>query len=132
MVAATVFVSLPLVVRAIVPVLQELGEEQEQAAHTLGASRWTTFRRIVLPNLAPAMLSGAGLAFARAIAEFGSTSLVSGNLPGHTQVASVVVYTRIQNDDPVGAAALSTVLLVFAFVVLVALDLIQRRAARRG
>jgi sulfate transport system permease protein len=129
---ALLFVTLPYVVRTVQPVLLELDRDMEEAAHSLGASRWTTFRRIVLPNLAPAMLSGAGLAFARAIAEFGSTSLVSGNLPGHTQVAAVVIYTRIQNDDPVGAAALSTVLLVFAFLVLIALDLIQRRAARRG
>ena len=131
-VLALLFVTLPYVVRTVQPVLLELDRDMEEAAHSLGASRWTTFRRIVLPNLAPAMLSGAGLAFARAIAEFGSTSLVSGNLPGQTQVASVVVYTRIQNDDPVGAAALSTVLLVLAFVVLIVLDLIQRRAARRG
>jgi sulfate transport system permease protein len=91
-----------------------------------------TFRRIVLPNLAPAMISGAGLAFTRAIAEYGSTSLISGNLPGHTQVAAVTIFGRIENDDNVGAAAISTILLAVALIVLIGLELAQRRAARRG
>jgi sulfate transport system permease protein len=86
----------------------------------------------VLPNLAPAMISGAALAFTRAIAEFGSTILISGNLPGHTQVAAVTIYNRIQNDDNVGAAAISTVLLAIALVVLVILEFVQRRVARHG
>jgi sulfate transport system permease protein len=129
---ALLFVTLPFVVRTVQPVLLELDRDMEQAAHSLGASPWTTFRRIVLPNLAPAMLSGAGLAFTRAIAEYGSTSLISGNLPGKTQVAAVVVFGRIQNDDNASAAAISTVLLAIALVVLVVLDIVQRRAARRG
>ncbi|HEY7175698.1 MAG TPA: ABC transporter permease subunit, partial [Micromonosporaceae bacterium] len=81
---ALLFVTLPFVVRTVQPVLLELDRDMEQAAHSLGASSWATFRRIVLPNLAPAMRSGAGLAFTRAIAEYGSTSLISGNLPGKT------------------------------------------------
>jgi sulfate transport system permease protein len=131
-VLALLFVTLPFVVRTVQPVLLELDKEMEQAAYSLGAGRWTTFRRIVLPNLAPAMISGAGLAFTRAIAEYGSTSLISGNLPGHTQVAAVTIYNRIQNDDNVGAAAISTVLLGIALLVLVILEFGQRRAARRG
>jgi sulfate/thiosulfate transport system permease protein len=129
---ALLFVTLPYVVRTVQPVLLELDRDMEQAAHSLGASQWTTFRRIVLPNLLPAMLSGAGLAFTRSIAEFGSTILISGNLPNHTQVAAVTIYNRIEGDDQIGAAAISTVLLVIALVVLVLLDVLQRRGARRG
>jgi len=129
---ALLFVTLPFVVRTVQPVLLELDQDMEQAAHSLGATRWTTFRRIVLPNLAPAMLSGAGLAFTRAIAEYGSTSFISGNLPGKTEVAAVAIFGRIQNDDNTGAAAISVVLLAIALVVLLVLDVLQRRAAHRG
>lgn len=129
---ALLFVTLPYVVRTVQPVLLELDRDAEQAAHSLGAGQWTTFRRIVLPNLMPAMLSGAGLAFTRSIAEFGSTILISGNLPNHTQVVAVTIYNRIEGDDQIGAAAISTVLLVIALAVLVVLDLVQRRGARRG
>jgi sulfate transport system permease protein len=129
---ALLFVTLPFVVRTVQPVLLELDQDMEQAAHSLGATRWTTFRRIVLPNLAPAMFSGAGLAFTRAIAEYGSTSFISGNLPGKTEVAAVAIFGRIQNDDNTGAAAISVVLLAIALVVLLVLDVLQRRAAHRG
>jgi sulfate/thiosulfate transport system permease protein len=131
-IVALLFVTLPFVVRTVQPVLLELDQDMEQAAHSLGATRWTTFRRIVLPNLAPAMLSGAGLAFTRAIAEYGSTSFISGNLPGKTEVAAVAIFGRIQNDDNTGAAAISVVLLAIALVVLLVLDVLQRRAAHRG
>jgi sulfate transport system permease protein len=129
---ALLFVTLPYVVRTVQPVLLEFDRDMEQAAHSLGASRATTFRRIVLPNLMPAMLSGAGLAFTRSIAEYGSTILISGNLPGHTEVAAVAIYNQIEGDNQIGAAAISTVLLAIALVVLVILDLLQRRGARRG
>jgi sulfate transport system permease protein len=129
---ALLFVTLPYVVRTVQPVLLEFDRDMEQAAHSLGASRATTFRRVVLPNLMPAMLSGAGLAFTRSIAEYGSTILISGNLPGHTEVASVAIYNQIEGDNQIGAAAISTVLLAIALVVLVILDLLQRRGARRG
>jgi sulfate transport system permease protein len=129
---ALLFVTLPFVVRTVQPVLLELDRDAEQAAASLGASGWVTFRRIILPNLMPAMISGAGLAFVRALAEFGSTSLISGNLPGQTQVAAVVIFGRIEGDDTTGAAAISTVLLGVSLVVLVVLDLVKRRAARRG
>jgi sulfate/thiosulfate transport system permease protein len=129
---ALLFVTLPYVVRTVQPVLLEFDREMEQAAYSLGAGRATTFRRIVLPNLMPAMLSGAGLAFTRAIAEYGSTILISGNLPNKTEVSSVIIYNRIEGDDPIGAAAVATVLLAIALVVLVSLDIVQRRGARRG
>jgi sulfate transport system permease protein len=131
-VVALLFVTLPFVVRTVQPVLLELDRDMEQAAYSLGASPWVTFRRIILPNLAPAMLSGAGLAFTRSIAEYGSTVLISGNLPFKTQVAAVNIVGRIESDNTTGAAAVSTALLLVAFVVLISLDLIQRWAARRG
>jgi sulfate transport system permease protein len=104
----------------------------EEGAASLGASRFTIFRRIILPNLWPAMLAGTALAFARAISEFGSTVLISGNLPGKTQVAAVQIYGQIESDNVTGAAAVSTVLLIVAFVVLLALGLLQRWGGRRG
>lgn len=131
-VVALLFVTLPFVVRTVQPVLLELDREMEEAAASLGAGRATTFRRIVLPNLAPAMAAGTALAFARAISEFGSTVLISGNLPFKTQVAAVQIFGQIQADNPTGAAAVSTVLLATSAVVLLGLDLLQRWAARRG
>ncbi|GAA2385329.1 sulfate ABC transporter permease subunit CysT [Dactylosporangium salmoneum] len=129
---ALLFVTLPFVVRTVQPVLKELDRDMEQAAYSLGASPFTTFRRIILPNLAPAMISGAGLAFTRAIAEYGSTNLLTGSIPFQTQVSAVNIFGRIESDDTTSAAAISTVLLVVAFVVLVLLDLFQRWSARRG
>ncbi len=131
-VVALLFVTLPFVVRTVQPVLLELDRDMEQAAASLGASPWVTFRRIILPNLMPAMISGTALAFARAIAEFGSTVLISGNIPFETQVAAVNIFAQIESDNPVGAAAVSTVLLVVALLVMLGLDLLQRWGARRG
>jgi sulfate transport system permease protein len=131
-VVALLFVTLPFVVRTVQPVLHELDVEMEQAATSLGASRVTTFRRIVLPNLAPAISAGTALAFARAISEFGATVLISNNLPFKTQVASVYIFGQIEADNTVGAAAVATVLLLIALVVLLGLDLLQRWAARHA
>ncbi len=131
-VAALLFVTLPFVVRTVQPVLLELDREMEEGAASLGAGRFTIFRRIILPNLLPAILSGTALAFVRSMSEFGSTVLISGNLPGQTQVAAVHIYNQIESDNVTAAAAVSTLLLVIALVVLVALDLLQRWASRRG
>jgi sulfate transport system permease protein len=131
-VVALLFVTLPFVVRTVQPVLLEMDREMEQAAASLGASPVTIFRRIVLPNLFPAIAAGAALSFARSISEFGSTVLISGNLPFKTQVAAVHIFGQIQSDNIQGAAAESTVLLVVALLVLVGMDLAQRWAARRG
>ena len=131
-VLALLFVTLPFVVRTVQPVLMEFDREMEDAAASLGASNLTIFRRIVLPNLLPAISAGAALAFARAISEFGATVLISGNLPFKTQVASVHIFNQIENDNTTGAAAVATVLLVIAFAVLIGLDLLQRWAARRA
>src|SRR5215218_5510158 len=129
---ALLFVTLPFVVRTVQPVLLELDEEMEEAAVSLGASRFTTFRRIVLPNLLPAIAAGTALAFARAISEFGATVLISGNLPLKTQVAAVYIFGQIESDRPAGAAAVSVVLLLISLVVLVSLDALQRWGRRRG
>ncbi len=130
-IVALLFVTLPFVVRTVQPVLLELDRDMEEAAHSLGASPALTFRRIILPNLLPAMLSGGGLAFTRSIAEYGSTVLISGNIKFKTEVAAVNIFGRIENDEITSAAAVSTALLVVAFVVLAGLDLVQRWGARR-
>jgi sulfate transport system permease protein len=130
-VLALLFVTLPFVVRTVQPVLHELDVEMEEAATSLGASRLTTFRRIVLPNLMPAILAGAGLSFARAISEYGSTVLISGNIPFKTQVSSVHIYNQIENDNTTGAAAVATVLLLVSLVVLFAISMVQRWAVKR-
>ena len=131
-VVALLFVTLPFVVRTVQPVLLELDQEMEDAAASLGAGGFTTFRRIVLPNLVPGILAGTALSFARAMSEFGSTVLISGNIPFKTQVSAVHIFGQIETDNTTGAAAVSTVLLLVALVVLLSLDLVQRWALRRG
>ncbi len=129
---ALLFVTLPFVVRAVQPVLEELERDVEEAGASLGASRFTIFRRLILPNIAPAMAAGAALSFARGLGEYGSVVLISGSLPRRTEVASARMLGQIENDNLAGASAVATVLLVVALVVIVALSLIQRRTARRG
>jgi sulfate transport system permease protein len=131
-VLAMLFVTLPFVVRSVQPVLMEMERDVEEAAASLGASGFTTFRRIILPTITPAILAGAALAFARALGEFGSIILISANLIGKTEVASAYMLKLIESDDPVGAASVATLLLLVAVVVLVLLDALQRVAARRG
>ena len=128
---ALLFVTLPFVIRSVQPVLLELDREMEEAAQSLGASGWTTFRLIVLPNLLPALVSGAALAFARAVGEFGSIVLVSGNIPFDTQVAPVYIFKQIESDNPTGAAAVSVVLLALSLFVLIAIRAIGKRAGAR-
>jgi sulfate transport system permease protein len=130
LVMALLFVTLPFVVRAVQPVLMELDKDMEEASESLGASKFTTFRRIVLPNLRPAILAGAGLAFARAMGEFGAVVLISGNIPFETQVSSVFIFSQVESNNLVAAAAISVVLLVVALVVLVLISLLSRWAAR--
>jgi len=127
---ALLFVTLPFVVRSVQPVLIELDRSMEEAAGSLGAGSWTVFRRIVLPNLTPAILSGAALSFARALGEFGSIVLISGNLPFKTEVASVYIFNQVENENVSGAAAVSVVLLACALVVLAAMTWLSRRGSR--
>jgi sulfate transport system permease protein len=128
---ALAFETLPFVVRAVQPVLLTVEPEAEEAARCLGARPLTTFRRILLPAMTPAILAGAALAFARAVGEFGSVVLLSGNIPYRTEVAAVHVFTLVESDDPGGAAAVSVVLLGMSLLVLAVLNLIQRVRSRR-
>ena len=118
---ALLFVTLPFVIRTVQPVLLELDREMEEASASLGAGPLRTFRYIVFPTLFPAILSGVALAFARAVGEFGSIVLISGNLPFKTEVASVFIFGRIESDAITSAAAVSVVLLVLSFLVLLAI-----------
>lgn len=128
---AIAFVTLPFVVRTVQPVLEALDTDVEEAAASLGASRLTTIRRIVLPALFPAIFAGASLSFARAISEYGSVVLLSGNRAG-TAVASTRTYSYIEGGNTAAAAAIAVILLVVAVVAIVVLDVLQRRMARRG
>lgn len=129
---ALLFVTLPFVVRTVQPVLLELEADVEEAAASLGASRYTTFRRIILPSLAPAITAGAALSFARGISEYGSLVLLSGNLPFRTEVASVRILTYIEGGNEAAAAAVASLLLVVALIAIVILDIVSRAVARRG
>src|SRR3954451_17162148 len=122
-IAALLFVTLPFVVRSVQPVLLEVDKEMEEAAASLGAPNHRIFRSIVLPNLVPAMVAGCGLAFARAIGEFGSLVLLTGNVPFKTEAASVYIYGRVQTSDLSGAAAVSVLLLLISVGLLFALNL---------
>ncbi|MBM7366495.1 sulfate ABC transporter permease subunit CysT [Gordonia hydrophobica] len=128
---ALTFVTLPFVVRQVQPVLMELDTSVEEAAAVLGAGNRVIWAKIVLPALLPAILSGAGLAFTRAIGEFGSVVLIGGNIPGKTQVASQYIQQQIEIDEQVNAAAVSVALLAIAFVVLLILRVIARFQSRR-
>jgi sulfate transport system permease protein len=131
LVIALAFVCLPFVVRAVQPVLIELDGDVEEAAASLGASNATIFRRIILPALMPAILSGAGLAFARALGEFGSVVLIGGNIPGETQVASQYIQEQIESDVPQAAAAVSVALLGITFLVLLVLRIVGEGRSRK-
>jgi sulfate transport system permease protein len=128
---ALLFVTLPFVVRSVQPVLLELDREVEEAAASLGANNRTIFTLVILPALLPSLLSGAGLAFSRAIGEYGSVVLIGGAVPGETEVSSQWIRTLIENDDRTGAAAISIVLLVISFVILFILRSLGSRAAKR-
>jgi sulfate transport system permease protein len=129
---ALAFVTLPFIVRTVQPVLAELDADVEEAAASLGANRLTILRRIVLPAIIPAVAAGAALSFARAISEYGSLVLLSGSLPFKTEAVSVRVLSFIEGGDRTSAAALATIMLGVALLVIVVLDIIQRRMARRG
>ena len=129
-VMALLFVTLPFVVRAVQPVLIELDRDMEEAAASLGARPLTIFRRIVLPNLAPAIAGGVALAFARSIGEFGSLILISGNIPFQTEVSSVYIFGQIESGNTTSAAAVSVLLLAISLVVLLSINAIGKWAGR--
>ena len=129
-VMALLFVTLPFVTRALQPVLLELDHDMEEASVSLGASELQTFLRIILPNLLPAILSGAALAFARSVGEFGSVVLITGNIPFETQVASVYIFGQVEGDNVPGAAAVSVLLLTISLLILFAISLLNRWGTR--
>lgn len=127
---ALIFVTFPFVVRSVQPVLMELDKDMEEAAYTLGASRFTTFRRVVLPALMPAILTGAALSFSRALGEFGSIVIVAGNIPFKTQVSSVYIYGEIESANVQSALGAAMVLLTCSFLVLILLNFMQRWSSK--
>ena len=128
---ALTFIGLPFVVRTVQPVLEEIDREVEEAAATLGAHRWKTVTRIVLPTLAPALMTGYVLALARAVGEYGSVVFIAGNLPYQTEIAPLLIVIRLEEYDYVGAAAIATIMLAISFVMFLAINLIQAWARRR-
>ena len=128
---ALLFVTFPFVVRTVQPVLQSLDREQEEAAATIGAGAWTTFRRVVLPAIALPLTSGALLSFARAIGEFGAIVVVAGNIPLRTQTAAVYVFGEVESENRRAASAMSVVMLLIAFGLVVLVDYLQTRNDER-
>lgn len=128
---ALTFIGLPFVVRTVQPVLADLESEVEEAAASLGASRWQTFRRVLLPALLPSLLTGFALAFARAIGEYGSVVFISGNMPYKTEITPLLIMTKLEQFDYAGAAALGTVMLIFSFVLLLLINVLQHWSHRR-
>ncbi len=130
-VVALCFITLPFVVRAVQPLLMEMDQQMEEAATSLGAGGFTVFRRIIFPNLLPGILAGVLLAFARALGEYGSLILISGNIPFETEVSSVFIRSQIESGNVAGASAVSVVLLAISLALLIAVSLFARRGARR-
>ncbi len=128
---ALIFIGLPFVVRTLQPVLAEFGREPEEAAATLGAGRVQTFRRVVLPALAPALLTGGALAFARAVGEYGSVIFIAGNLPMKSEIAPLLIIIKLEQFDYAGAAAIGVVMLAASFLILLALNALQVWTAGR-
>ena len=130
-VIALIFIGLPFVVRTVQPVLEEIDREREEASATLGANRRQTFWRVVLPTLAPALLTGFALAFARAVGEYGSVIFIAGNIPYVTEIAPLLIVIRLEEFDYAGATAVAAVMLGISFLMLFAINLIQAWARRR-
>jgi sulfate transport system permease protein len=128
---ALTFIGLPFVVRTVQPVLQDLEAEVEEAAASLGASRWQTFRRVLFPAIGPALLTGFALAFARAVGEYGSVVFISGNMPMKTEIAPLLIMTKLEQFDYAGATAIGVVMLVVSFVLLFAINALQAWSRRR-
>jgi sulfate/thiosulfate transport system permease protein len=127
---ALTFIGLPFVVRTLQPVIEKLDVAHEEASHSLGATRWQTFRRVIFPPLIPALITGTTLAFARAVGEYGSVVFISGNMPGKTEIVPLLIITKLEQYDYAGATALAALMLIISFVLLLAINLLQRWAAR--
>ncbi len=129
---ALIFIGLPFVVRTVQPVLDDLEVDVEEAAASLGARRWQTFTRVVFPSVAPALLTGFALAFARALGEYGSVVFISGNMPMKTEIVPLLIITKLEQYDYAGATAVALVMLVASFTLLLAINLMQWAARRRA
>jgi sulfate transport system permease protein len=127
---ALTFIGLPFVVRTVEPVLQDLSREVEEAAASLGASRWQTFTRVILPDILPALLTGFALALARAIGEYGSVVFIAGNMPMKTEITPLLIVTKLEQYDFAGATAVASVMLVASFVLLLVINILQKWSAR--
>jgi sulfate transport system permease protein len=130
-VIALTFVGLPFVVRTVQPVLEDFDTGQEEAAATLGATRWQTFRRVILPAILPATITGATLAFARALGEYGSVVFISGNMPNKTEIAPLLIMTKLEQYDYAGATAIAVVMLVASFALLLVVNRLQAWSGAR-
>ncbi|MGZ6007734.1 MAG: sulfate ABC transporter permease subunit CysT [Rhizomicrobium sp.] len=128
---ALTFIGLPFVVRTLQPILIELNKESEEAAAALGATRFQTIRRVILPMLAPSWLTGVALAFARAVGEYGSVIFIAGNLPGVSEIAPLLIIIKLNENDYAGAAAIGVIMLALSFVMLLTLNLLQAWTASR-
>lgn len=128
---ALTFIGLPFVVRTLQPVLEDLHKEFEEAAATLGASRWQTFRLVIFPILAPALLTGFALAFARALGEYGSVIFIAGNMPMVSEITPLLIITKLEQYDYTGATAIAVVMLVAAFILLLGINALQGWARQR-
>ena len=129
---ALVFIGIPFVVRTVQPVLEEFEPEFEEAAASLGASRWQVFRHVILPHVLPAVVTGFALAFARAVGEYGSVIFIAGNLPFVSEIAPLLIIGRLEQYDEAGATAIATVMLATSFALLLVINALQAWAARRG
>jgi sulfate transport system permease protein len=127
---ALTFIGLPFVVRTMQPALEELDAEVEEAAASLGANRWQTFWRVILPSVMPALLTGFALAFARALGEYGSVVFISGNKPLQTEITSLLIITKLEQYDYAGATAIAAVMLLASFAILLAINALQWWSAR--
>ncbi|MDR3430457.1 MAG: sulfate/thiosulfate ABC transporter permease CysT [Rouxiella aceris] len=128
---AMAFTSIPFVVRTVQPMLEELGPEYEEAAETLGASRWQSFRRVVLPELMPSLLAGTALSFTRSLGEFGAVIFIAGNIAWKTEVTSLMIFIRLQEFDYPAASAIASVILAASLILLFAINTLQSRYGRR-
>lgn len=126
---ALTFIGLPFVVRTLQPVLEDLEAAQEEAAASLGANRWETFRRVIFPPLLPALVTGSTLAFARAVGEYGSVVFIAGNKPGKTEIVPLLIMTKLEQFDYAGATALASLMLAISFVLLLFLNFLQRKTS---
>lgn len=131
-VVALSFISLPFVVRTLQPVIEELDAEAEEASASLGASRFTTLRRVILPVIRPALITAFAMSFARGVGEYGSIVFISGNLPNKTEIAPLLIVTKLEQYDYAGASAIGVVLLAASFLFLLAINLLQRRTLHRS